>query len=385
MSSSGAVNRKPTPAHGVQVARRGGVVAELLSQPAHVHVERLGRAEPVLVPHAVHQLLARDDAPGVADQLGQQVELLARELQLLAVEAGPPGGDVDVQAADLDGAGRQVAVAVLDGSGATQDRPDAGDHLGAAERLDHVVVGAELEPDDAVGLGAAGGQHQDRDRGRAADRAADVAPVAVGEREVEQHDREVAVDEVERLGRRAGDDRLEPLARQRLAERLVDARLVLDEENPRLHAPNVAAVGPVFPSLNPRLPEPWAPRDDGEGHEPLPNHDRHGGHDRRPRHPRHRRARRGRRGARHHRAGPDRRDRPARRGPDAGHPPHDPQAPEGRRRGLLVVERRRRRHARPGPGRPPAHPGRRSPARGHRTRHLRPGPVRIVRPPRRRR
>ena len=71
-----------------------------------------------------------------------------------------------------------------------------------------------------------------------AQRAADVAAVAVGQREVEQDDREVALGELERAGGRAGDDGLEALASEGLGERLVDARLVLDEEDAgswRLH------------------------------------------------------------------------------------------------------------------------------------------------------
>ena len=85
-------------------------------------------------------------------------------------------------------------------AGAAQHRADARDHLGAAERLDDVVVGAELEADDPVGLRAARGQHHDRDVAAAPQRAADVAAVAVGQGQVEQHD--VGLDlvgELERL------------------------------------------------------------------------------------------------------------------------------------------------------------------------------------------
>ena len=120
-------------------------------------------------------------------------------------------------------------------AGAAQHGADAGDHLGAAERLDHVIVGAELEADDPVGLRPARGEHQDRDVAAAAQRAADVAAVAVGQREVEQDD--VGLDlvrQLERAGRRGGHERLEALARQRLRERPRDARLVLDEQHARL-------------------------------------------------------------------------------------------------------------------------------------------------------
>ena len=71
------------------------------------------------------------------------------------------------------------------GSAAAQHRPDPRDHLAGAEGLDHVVVGAQLEADDAVHLGAARGQHHDRHVGAPAQLAADVAAVAVGEAEVE--------------------------------------------------------------------------------------------------------------------------------------------------------------------------------------------------------
>ena len=65
--SAGPVKRKPDAAHGVQPARRGRVVAELAAQPPDVDVERLGGAEPVLVPHPRDQVLAGDDLAGVRD------------------------------------------------------------------------------------------------------------------------------------------------------------------------------------------------------------------------------------------------------------------------------------------------------------------------------
>ena len=193
-------------------------------------VERLRAAEPVLVPDAVHQVLAGDDLAGVADELGEQVELLAGELELLVVEGGPAGGEVDVEAADGD---RLLRRGRLGGLHAAQDGAHAGDHLGPAERLDDVVVGAELEPDDAVGLGPAGGEDDDRDAAAGADRAADVAAVAVGQVEVEQD--QVGLElllQLQRAGGRGGDVRLEPLALERLGERGGDRLLVLDEQDP---------------------------------------------------------------------------------------------------------------------------------------------------------
>ena len=50
---------------------------------------------------------------------------------------------------------------------AAKQRPHARHQLVRAERLDDVVVRARVEPEDALGLFAARGQHDDRERRRA--------------------------------------------------------------------------------------------------------------------------------------------------------------------------------------------------------------------------
>jgi hypothetical protein len=179
-SSSGAAKRKPTPRTVWMYRGVAGSSPSLRLQPAHVDVERLRRPEPVLVPDAAHQVLAADDAAGVARELGEQVELLAAELDLLPADADPARGQVDVEVVHRD------RRRLLGPGGPAQHGADARDHLRGAERLDDVVVGAELEADDAVGLGPAGGDHDHRDVRVAAQPAADVAAVAVGQREVEE-------------------------------------------------------------------------------------------------------------------------------------------------------------------------------------------------------
>ena len=61
---------------------------------------------------------------------------------------------------------------------AAQLRAHAADQLADRERLGHVVVGADLEPDDLVDLGVLGGQQDDRHRAAGADVAADVEAAA---------------------------------------------------------------------------------------------------------------------------------------------------------------------------------------------------------------
>src|SRR5690606_5087203 len=66
-------------AHGRDVARRVGVVAQLATQPRDVHVERLRGPARGGRPHLAHQRLARHARAGLADQHAQQLELLRGE------------------------------------------------------------------------------------------------------------------------------------------------------------------------------------------------------------------------------------------------------------------------------------------------------------------
>ena len=63
----------------------------------------------------------------------------------------------------------------------------AQDHFAWAERLDHVVVGAELQADQSVGFLGAGSEHDDGHGRFAAEDAADVQPVNARQHQVEDH------------------------------------------------------------------------------------------------------------------------------------------------------------------------------------------------------
>ena len=66
------------------------------------------------------------------------------------------------------------------------DRPNPREQLAEPERLDEIVVGAHLEPDDLVDLLALGGDHDDRDARAGAELPAHRQAVHVGQAEVEQ-------------------------------------------------------------------------------------------------------------------------------------------------------------------------------------------------------
>ena len=92
----------PDPAHAVQVARLGGGLAELASQPRQVHVDGPVRPAVRVAPDLGEELALRDDLAGPRRQREQQVELLARQLQRLAGEARGPGALVDDELAHPD-------------------------------------------------------------------------------------------------------------------------------------------------------------------------------------------------------------------------------------------------------------------------------------------
>ena len=78
---------------------------------------------------------------------------------------------------------------------------DARDELARVERLRHVVVGADLEPDDLVDVLVARGQHQHRHVGVLADPLADLDAVDVRQHQVEHDERRLLRrDMLERVG-----------------------------------------------------------------------------------------------------------------------------------------------------------------------------------------
>ena len=158
-SSSAEANRKPTPRSVWRYRRLGRVVTELLPQPADMHVERLRRAEPVDVPDLVDRALAGDHRTRVRASAGGA----ARTPSGSAPPSRRPSSPTASRGSSrtLADATRLVRAGPVE-LASPQDRPDPRHELARAERLDDVVVGAELEADDAVGLLAAGGEHDDR-------------------------------------------------------------------------------------------------------------------------------------------------------------------------------------------------------------------------------
>ena len=140
---------------------------------------------------------------------------------------GAPGARVERQRPHADGLHGRSHLA----AGAPHHRPDPGQQLARGEGLRDVVVGAQLEPEDPVGLLAARGQDHDGHVGVGAQLPADVPPVLAREHEVEEHH---VVGAAERLGEAgdavggAGDHHAVPA--EVLGGQGGEAGVVLDEE-----------------------------------------------------------------------------------------------------------------------------------------------------------
>ncbi len=125
---------------------------------------------------------AREDAAGLPCQREQQLELRRREVDAPVGDGDPHPADVELHVRRAHHLGmRQVAV------DPAQNGPDTGDELARTERFRDVVVGPQLEADDAIGLLATCGEHDDRHGRLAAQRPRHVEAVDPRQPQVE-HD-----------------------------------------------------------------------------------------------------------------------------------------------------------------------------------------------------
>ena len=66
--------------------RIGGIAFDLFTQAAHVHGDGAGIDVIGHAPHALQQLIAREDLPGMTRQQPEQIELFSGQRFFFAVE-----------------------------------------------------------------------------------------------------------------------------------------------------------------------------------------------------------------------------------------------------------------------------------------------------------
>jgi len=194
-----------------------------------VHVKRLRRAEPVLVPDLGDKIVALHQSAGALEQDAQEFEFLHREVDRLAAARDGARVEIHRHVSTLE---EPTRVAHRLGRAPPQNGTHASDELRRAERLRHVVVRAELEAKDAVHLLAARAHHQDRHARGLADLAENVATVSVRKHDVEKDDvGRVRQEGIEAFCGGVGKLDVEALAPERIGKRLRDRPLVLDHED----------------------------------------------------------------------------------------------------------------------------------------------------------
>jgi hypothetical protein len=166
--------------------------------------------------------------------------------RFLAIQPRDPRALVDLEPAEAQHVGLRRRAA------APQDGAQPGLQLARLERLGEVVVGADLQPDHAVHRLAAGGQHQDRHVAGAAQAAAEVEPVGVGQHEVEDHRVEaLAPQPCLAVARRAGKGQAKARPAKIVGDHPGEAFVVIDHQDALGHPPSI---GPWRLRCHPRLP-----------------------------------------------------------------------------------------------------------------------------------
>src|SRR6266699_565768 len=229
----------PDPAHRHDLERRP--LRELLAQPPNVHVDCLAVAGEISAPHVLEQGVAGVPPAWKREQVGEEIELPRRELDVGSIQDHPASCAVDAEIADGIQLGYRLGFVGFR-LRATQHRVHAGEHLANREWLGDVVVGAKLETDDLVDLGVLGRDDDDRHAAALAKRAAEVEAAHPRQHQVEQH--EVRSRGARRAQAGGAVARLlhgEPRGGEVVLQHVADALVVLDDED----AAGVAGSGPA--------------------------------------------------------------------------------------------------------------------------------------------
>ena len=163
----------------------------------------------------------------MAGKKGQQRVLLGRELDVGAVAAHAPRDQIDLAVAERAPRRRRAMPA--------EERLHARHQLRRPERLDDVVVGADVQPQHHVRLLPFGGEHEDRHvETVSAHCLADLVAVDRGQHHIEQNQiRLVLQSRVEAGLPVGGHGYLEPMTRKGIGQPAHDGRLVLDQQDAR--------------------------------------------------------------------------------------------------------------------------------------------------------
>lgn len=156
-------------------------VVDLRPQAADGDFHHVGVVVEVHVPDQRDDLRPGDDVAVAPHQQVQQGELLGRQVDPHPAAEGPVAAGVQLQVGDPQDVLHRCLVV------AAQQRADPRQQFGELERLDHEVVGAEIEAAHLVGQSAMPGEHHHPRAAAFAQAAEQVPAVDAGQVDVEDH------------------------------------------------------------------------------------------------------------------------------------------------------------------------------------------------------
>ena len=204
-------------------------------------VHGAGVAEVVKAPHLVQQLVAGVYPVGGGGQVIQQLQLLGRRVDLLAVYQQLVAVQVDDQLVE-----HQALFRVIGDLAAAEHRVDAGHELLHLEGLHQIVVRAHFQAGDPVVDLAFGGEHDDGGLGLFPDVGAHGPAVHHRQHDIQQHHvRGLLVEFLHGLAAVIGASDLEALFFQVHADQVGDVAVILHHQNVACHALSLPLVSIV--------------------------------------------------------------------------------------------------------------------------------------------
>jgi hypothetical protein len=156
MATSPPVAHAP---HRFQQNRRLGVSFNFTAEIAHVRINGAIECVGIAPSDAFQQLVAAEYPARVARQHRQQIEFAARQIDPAAPQQNGPVLRIDGERTGGKGGRRRRGWPAI----ASEHGFDSRLELPQAERLRQIIVGAEFQSEDAIGLLTARGDHDDRD------------------------------------------------------------------------------------------------------------------------------------------------------------------------------------------------------------------------------
>src|ERR1700690_3060468 len=142
----------------LQVTRILRIGFDFFADAANINVDGARGDICRVTPDRIEQLVAGKNAPGMPHEVIEQAEFGSRGWDLFAAHGKRHGGGINVNLVDLGGQGRQGTLETA------QDGLYAGHKFARAEGLGDVVIGAEFQSQNAIGLATLGGEKDYWDR-----------------------------------------------------------------------------------------------------------------------------------------------------------------------------------------------------------------------------